>query len=290
MTKLLLAKPLVETRLAELSLRCSNLIEKNILPKLVVILVGNNPASLKYVEHKKRLCQKIGAHCEIKKYPKDISQEDFINSIQTENNDQRVHGIIIQLPLPEHLMKISEFYDLIAPTKDIDGFGVDTIKALYRNTSPLFTPCTPQGIVDLLLFYNITVEGKNVVIIGRSLIVGKPLSLMLTNLGATVTLAHSKTKDIAKISSQMDLIISAIGVSQFINEEFLNQAKNQIIIDVGINHDFDNRISGDVNQEAVLGKCQALTPVPGGVGPMTVLSLVSNLIRSAENNTENNQR
>jgi methylenetetrahydrofolate dehydrogenase (NADP+)/methenyltetrahydrofolate cyclohydrolase len=197
------------------------------------------------------------------------------------NNDTSVTGCFVQLPVPDHLQDIN-ITELINPKKDVDGFHSKNIIALYNN-DPNLVSCTPKGIVELLKFYHISIESKNITIIGRGFIVGKPLALLLQAHNATVTLCHSKTTDIKKYTRSADIIISAIGKPKFLTSDFLGQNKDQIVIDVGINRDEQNSLCGDVDYDEVVNKVQAITPVPGGVGPMTVYSLINNLIQATKN-------
>ena len=281
MSEILYAKPIVEKEIENLKLRIKNLPQR---PCLKVILVGDNPSSLIYVNNKLKFCQKINADCEIIRLDNNIEKDKFLSQIKKISADPQVHGLLIQLPLPSHLSDVN-FNDYVAPEKDVDGFTEKNIFSLYNNkTKPedfYHIPCTPAGIVEMANFYNIDFAGKNVVVIGRSLIVGKPLSLLLNKLNATVTMCHSKTKNLKEITRLADIIISAMGAPHFIDEEFLSSQKNQYIFDVGIKT-FNNKTVGDVNFELVKHLVKGITPVPGGIGPMTILSLAKNLVKTAE--------
>ncbi len=284
MTILLTAAPIKKKISKELKAECKLLKEKGIVPFLKVILVGNNPASLIYTSNKKKYCEKVGARCEIISMDEAISEKDFLSQIAEINHDQNVNGIIIQLPLPKHLNHL-DVGQLIQKEKDVDGFHPENLYALMKNANDkvAFLPCTPKGILTLLDEYQIDVAGKKVLIIGRSMIVGKPLSLLLVNKNATVTLAHSQTKHLADIAAGVDIIITAIGKKHFLNRKFLALTQNQVIIDVGINKDAQGETCGDVDFEDVKGYVRAITPVPGGVGPMTIISLVQNLLQATRN-------
>jgi methylenetetrahydrofolate dehydrogenase (NADP+) / methenyltetrahydrofolate cyclohydrolase len=286
MTKLLLAKDVVESKIDELNKKCLSLIKLGLRPKMCVLLAGENPASVLYVKNKAKLCERVGADFELIKLPENVSCDQFLESIAKMNADTSITGCFVQLPIPKHLSEI-DVTELIAPEKDVDGFHGENIVNIYKNYSNGFVPCTPKGIVTMLKHYAIEIAGKHVVIIGRSLIVGKPLSLLLTNLNATVTLCHSHTKDIPHFTQQADIIISAVGKAKYLGVEFINPHKKQIIIDVGINHDLDGKLCGDVNFQEVSSLVAAITPVPGGVGPLTVLSLIENLIIATENILKN---
>ncbi len=281
MSKLLNAKPIVEKSIDSLQKRCGQLKIEGLEPKMAVILVGNSQASLTYIKNKKKLCQEIGASFELFHLDQNISEADFLKQVESINNDSKVTGFFIQLPLPKSLSHLN-ISKLVDPKKDVDGFHPNSSNALYLNKENAFIPCTPKGILKLLSFYNLDIEGKNIVIIGRSLIVGKPLSLLLSNKNATVTLCHSKTKNIKQHTKNADIIISAVGNSKFLTAEYLSENK-PVIIDVGINRDENDKLCGDIDFESVKDKVSAITPVPGGVGPLTVLSLMENLIQATEN-------
>jgi methylenetetrahydrofolate dehydrogenase (NADP+) / methenyltetrahydrofolate cyclohydrolase len=280
--KILYAAPVVQHIKNDLILRCEALKKSGVIPSMCVVLVGNNPASLSYIKNKKKMCEEIGAHFQLEHMLSDISVEEFSKRIHQLNNDKSINGIIIQLPVPEHLKHLN-IPNIIAPSKDIDGFhGLNTQK-LYEGTKDLslLLPCTPKGIVRLLQFYGIDPSGKNIVISGRSLIVGKPLSMLLSNFNATVVLAHSQTKNLKDFTRKADIVISAIGKAHYFDHTFFDSTKNSIVIDVGMNV-LNGKLAGDINFQNVLDKVGAITPVPGGVGPMTVICLIENLISATE--------
>lgn len=281
MTKILASKPIIDSVFPSLQMKCKNLTDQGLKPKLSVILVGDNPASLLYVKNKKLLCEKMGADFELVELAKDISEKEFLEEVNKLNDNPSVTGCFVQLPIPKHLAHIN-ITQLINPKKDVDGFHLNTISKLYLNESDGLVPCTPKGIITLLQKSDIEITGKNVTIIGRSHIVGKPLSLLFNNLNATVTLCHSKTKDLSTHTKNADIIVSAIGIADFITSKHLREQKDQVIIDVGINKK-DGKTVGDVAFEEVKDKVFAITPVPGGIGPMTVFSLMQNLLQTTEN-------
>lgn len=247
-----------------------------------VILVGENPASLIYTRNKKIFCEKFEAVCEIINLPKTIGEAAFLEQVLEISNDRTVHGCFIQLPLPEQLQHI-DVGNLIPPEKDVDGFHKNNLNyLLHGSEEKALLPCTPKGILTLLNYYGVECEGKNVVMIGRSMIVGKPMALMMVNKNATVTICHSRTTNLPMHTRQADIIISAIGKARFINATHLSPGHDQVIIDVGMNHDEEGNLCGDIDLDAVLDKCRGVTPVPGGVGPMTILSLAQNLLQAAE--------
>lgn len=280
MTLLLKAEPVVKSLTAKLQQRCAALKLKGIIPKMNVILVGNNASSQVYVQHKKKKCQEIGAICEVIELSSNISKELFLDAINRSNSDPQVHGIIIQLPLPKSL--VIDVNSLVWPEKDIDGFGKDSVFQLFSGSDPdaFLAPCTPKGVIKLLRHYEIPVSGKKVAIIGRSHIVGKPLGLMMLNADATVSMCHSKTQDLKQVTLHSDIILAALGRPHFLTKDYFRNDKSQTVVDIGI-HRQNNILVGDVDFAGVYDHVSAITPVPGGVGPMTVLTLVENLILAA---------
>ena len=267
-----------------LKAECKSLRENNIFPQLKVILVGSDPASIIYTTAKKKFIEKIGGLCEIVTLDEKASEAELRSTINKINVDEKVHGCIIQLPLPKHLSHLDVGH-LVVKEKDVDGFHPDNLYALMRNgnDSSDFISCTPKGILTLMQESQINVSGKHVVIIGRSMIVGKPLAMLLTNNNATVTLCHSATMNLKEITKNCDILVSAIGQAKFIDESFISTNKNQVIIDVGMNTDTQGQLCGDVHYERVVNLVSAITPVPGGVGPMTIVSLAQNLLQASKN-------
>ena len=263
---------------------CKSLKEKNIFPLLKVVLIGTDPASLIYTTNKKKFIEKIGGLCEIIFLDEKISEQKFLDVINEINANDSVHGCIIQLPLPKHLSHI-DIGRLVAKEKDVDGFHPENLYSLLSNKvdQNSFISCTPKGILTLMQENQINVSGKNVVIVGRSMIVGKPLAMLLTNHNATVTLCHSHTENLKDLTRKCDILISAIGKANFIDKSFLSANQNQVIIDVGMNADTQGQLCGDVNFANVVDHVFAITPVPGGVGPMTIVSLAQNLLQASKN-------
>jgi methylenetetrahydrofolate dehydrogenase (NADP+)/methenyltetrahydrofolate cyclohydrolase len=280
--RILAAKPCVETVKEDLKKRCESLKARGCQPSMSVVLVGDNPASLSYIRNKKKLCEEIGAKFTLHQLPPGISQDSFLSTVHALNKDTGTHGIIIQLPVTDHLAAL-DLPQLVVPSKDIDGFHGENTRKLFEGSTDmkLLLPCTPKGCVNLLRYYGYEVEGKNIVIVGRSLIVGKPLSLLLTNLNATVTLAHSKTKNLRGFTKNADIVVAAIGRGHFLDRSYFDPERKTVVIDVGMNS-LNGKLVGDVNTEDVKEVVSAISPVPGGVGPMTVLSLIENLITAAE--------
>lgn len=279
MATLIKSKPLIDSSLSQLAHEVEKLKTK---PKMRVILVGNNPASLAYVGHKEKMCKKIGAEFDLVKLDTNITREEFLAEIKKLNEDSSIHGGFVQLPLPEHLKDI-DTTELINNKKDVDGFGIESFMGLIKDDHKrAFIPCTPKGILRLLKHFEIPIKSQNITIIGRSLIVGKPLFLLLQAEGATVTLCHSKTKDLKEHTKSADIIISAVGKERFLTKEYFKRDQSQVLIDVGINKDSNGKLCGDMDFDNIQDQVKAITPVPGGVGPMTVFSLMENLILATQ--------
>jgi methylenetetrahydrofolate dehydrogenase (NADP+)/methenyltetrahydrofolate cyclohydrolase len=279
MATLIKSKPLIDSSLPQLAHEVEKLKTK---PRMRVILVGDNPASLAYVGHKEKMCKKIGAEFDLVKLDTNITREQFLAEIKKLNEDSSIHGGFVQLPLPEHLKDI-DTTELINNKKDVDGFGIESFMGLIKDDyKRAFIPCTPKGILKLLKHFEIPIKSQNITIIGRSLIVGKPLFLLLQAEGATVTLCHSKTKDLKEHTKSADIIISAVGKKRFLTEEYFKNDQSQVLIDVGINKDSNGKLCGDMDLNNIQNQVKAITPVPGGVGPMTVFSLMENLILATQ--------
>lgn len=246
------------------------------LPKLVVILVGDNQASQTYVRNKERGCQYIGIESEILRHDASFSEIELLQEINDLNNDDTVDGILVQLPLPQHINE-EKVLDAIVPSKDVDGFHPENVAKLFLGQHSL-VPCTPKGMMVLLEEINYDLAGKEVVIVGRSNIVGKPVALLCLQKNATVTIAHSQTKDLKAVCSRADVLIAAIGKPKFFNHEYVKNGA--VVLDVGINRDENNKLCGDVDFDDVKDKVSAITPVPGGIGPMTITMLMKNTIEA----------
>jgi methylenetetrahydrofolate dehydrogenase (NADP+)/methenyltetrahydrofolate cyclohydrolase len=282
MSKLLKAAPFVEEKLEHLKLMCAELKDKGLTPRMEVILVGVHRASKLYTTKKKKFCESFGAECEIHRLDEKIDEASFLRKLKEMAENPKVHGCFVQLPLPDHLSGLDVAH-LIPPEKDVDGFHPENLYNVMLGSGKALWPCTPLGIMQLLEYYQIPVLSKHVVIIGRSMIVGKPLAQMMTNANATVTLCHSRTKNLHEYTKQADIIVSAVGRSRYLNESYLNEGGQQVLIDVGINHDEEGKLCGDIDAEKIKDKVHAYTPVPGGVGPLTILSLSQNLLQAAKN-------
>lgn len=252
--------------------------EQGVTPGLAVILVGDNPASKTYVANKQASCEAIGIYSALIKLPETISEDALLDQIRELNERVDIHGILVQLPLPKHINE-DAVIATISPEKDVDGFSPISVgkMMLGQNT---YLPCTPFGVMKLLEHSGIDVAGKHAVIVGRSHIVGKPMGQLLLQKDATVTYTHSKTKDLASFTKQADILIAAVGRPNFITAEHVKEGA--VVIDVGINRDEHNKLVGDVDFNAVDGIASHITPVPGGVGPMTITMLLENTVQAAE--------
>ena len=276
MAVLIDGKKLAQEIRSNLKVKCEELKEKGINPKLAVIMVGEDKASQVYVRNKSKACNEIGIEFEEFLLSENIEQEELIELIKKINQDKNVHGILLQSPIPAHL-DINEAFRTIAPEKDVDGFNPINVGKLCLNQDT-FVSCTPYGIMKMFEAYNIDLTGKNVTIIGRSNIVGKPLIQCCLNKNATVTVCHSKTKDLKEHTQNADVVIAAIGKSKFVTADMIKQGA--VVIDVGINRGEDGKLTGDVDFENVSKKASYITPVPGGVGPMTIAMLMNNVIKA----------
>lgn len=280
--RILTAKPLVERTKEKIIQRCESLKARGITPSMAVVLVGDNPASLTYIKNKKKLCEEVGAKFELHQLSDDVSETEFLDLMKKLNGNKDIHGIIIQLPVSEKIKKL-DVTNLVDPKKDIDGFHSDNTQKLYRGSTDLnaLLPCTPKGIVELLNYYKVPIESARVTVVGRSLIVGKPLGLLLSNMCATVTFAHAKTKNLPELTRESDVVVVAIGKGNFLNETYFDKKKSTVVIDVGMNT-INGKLVGDVDFDRVQDTVSAISPVPGGVGPMTVLTLIENLMLATE--------
>ena len=269
---------------SSLESRISDLKDHGIIPGLAAVLVGNNPASEIYVNNKTKKFESLGLKTDVFRLKEKVSEDELLSLIARLNNDADFHGILVQLPLPKHIDS-EKVLNAIIPTKDVDGFHPENA-GLLSIGKPRFIPCTPKGIMFILKHFNIDLNGKHVVVIGRSNIVGRPISILasLKELGnATVTLCHSGTKDLKFFSKQADILVAALGSPQFVDSSYIKEGA--CLVDVGINRievDGKSKIVGDVNQDSVTGIASSLTPVPKGIGPMTIAMLVENTVLSAE--------
>lgn len=250
----------------------------SIRPGLAVVLVGDDPASAVYVRNKSKACEEVGIYSEVYRLPKETGREQLLGLIEQLNESPLIHGILVQLPLPEHLDP-EEVIMAIAPEKDVDAFHpINVGKIMIGNYD--FLPCTPAGVMELLRRSNIEISGKECVIIGRSNIVGKPQAMLLLHEDATVTVCHSKTRNLASVCRRADILISAVGKANFVTADMIKE--DAVVIDVGMNRDENGKLCGDVDYQAVCEKASYITPVPGGVGPMTITMLLKNTVTAAK--------
>ena len=279
-------KEIAESVRQEISKEVQQLREKNVVPGLAVILVGDNQASQTYVRHKQKACEDLGMHSVLIKKPADLSQEELIQSIAELNQDDSIHGILVQLPLPGHIQE-KAIIEAISPEKDVDGFHPINIGRMMTGQDA-FLPCTPYGVMVMLEYIDYDLEGKHVVIVGRSNIVGKPAGQLFLNANATVTYCHSRTKDLAYYTKQADVVVAAVGKRDTITSDHIKEGA--IVIDVGMNRNDEGKLCGDVAFDEVKTKASYITPVPKGVGPMTITMLMKNTVKSAQKALKQNEQ
>lgn len=277
--ELMNGKELAASKQAEMKERVQALTEQGIVPGLAVILVGDNQASQTYVRSKQRSCEKAGIHSELRHLSEETTEEELLNHIRELNEDPTIDGILVQLPLPKQISE-QAVIEAISPTKDVDGFHPISIGKMMTGEKT-FLPCTPHGIIELLKASNVDIAGKHAVVVGRSNIVGKPVGQLLLNEHATVTYCHSRTPDLNAITKQADILVVAVGIAKLIKKEDVKPGA--VVVDVGMNRDENGKLCGDVDFADVEAVASHLTPVPGGVGPMTITMLLENTIESAIN-------
>ena len=262
----------------ELAVRVARLRQSGVVPGLAVVIVGDDAASKVYVRNKALACEATGMHSEVHALSADTTQAHLMSFLVRLNRDDRIHGILVQLPLPKH-MNARAVIEAIDPEKDVDGFHYQNVGALVVGESA-FYPCTPWGVMKMLEEEGVQVAGRHAVVVGRSNIVGKPMALMLLNASATVTVCHSKTADLARVAREGDILVAAVGRAKMIGADMVKPGA--VVIDVGINRLPSGKLAGDVDFEAVAPIASMITPVPGGVGPMTIAMLLGNTVKSAE--------
>ena len=263
---------------AEVAVRAARLRERGIVPGLAVVIVGDDAASRVYVRNKAIACEAAGMHSEVHELPATTTQAELIAFVQRLNADRRIHGVLVQLPLPRGL-QARAVIEAIAPEKDVDGFHYANVGALVVG-EPAFYPCTPWGVMKLLEHEGVALEGREAVVVGRSTIVGKPMALMLINAGATVTVCHSKTRDLGAVTRRADVLVAAVGKAGLIRGDMVKPGA--VVIDVGINRLADGKLAGDVDFAGASQVASLITPVPGGVGPMTIAMLLAHTVTAAE--------
>ena len=252
--------------------------ETGVTPGLAVVIVGSDPASQVYVRNKCRACETVGFYSEKYEMPENTSEDELIALIERLNEDNKIHGILVQLPLPRHI-DVEKVLLTIKPEKDVDAFHPYNTGKIMQGKYD-FLPCTPAGVMELLKRYNVEIKGKSCVVIGRSDIVGKPMAMLLLQSDGTVTICHSKTKNLAEICRDADIIVAAVGRANFVNGDMIKDGA--VVIDVGINRLENGSLCGDVNYDEAVEKASAITPVPGGVGPMTIAMLMKNTLTAAK--------
>jgi len=276
--ELIKGKEVASSLRAKMKEEAAALREKGIVPGLTVLLVGEDPASLSYVKGKVKACEEVGLKSELKRYPVTITEEDLLAEIRRCNDDDSVDGILVQLPLPSHIDE-RKVIETIVPEKDVDGFHPISVGKMIVGEDTFYS-CTPAGIIELVKFKNIDIQGKHVVVVGRSNIVGKPAGLLFLNENATVTYCHSRTANLSEHTRMADILVVAVGKAGFIGAGDVKPGA--VIIDVGVNRNEAGKLVGDVRFDEVKEKASYITPVPGGVGPMTITMLLSNTIKAAK--------
>lgn len=256
--------------------------EQGIVPGLAVILVGNDPASQTYVNNKAKACQEVGIYSEVIRLPQETREAELLEKIEALNHNPAIHGILVQLPLPEHISE-DKVIATVSPAKDVDGFHPYNAGRLMIG-QPEFIPCTPYGILHMIRSTGESIAGKRAVIVGRSNIVGKPMAMLLLREHATITICHSRTKDLALVTREADILVAACGQPQLLGAEHVK--RGAMVIDVGINRTVEGKLVGDVRFDEVVEKAAYITPVPGGVGPMTITMLLANTVQAARKSVE----
>ncbi|MBP2240822.1 methylenetetrahydrofolate dehydrogenase (NADP+)/methenyltetrahydrofolate cyclohydrolase [Cytobacillus eiseniae] len=276
--KLIDGKEIARQKKALIYEEVAKLKEIGIIPGLAVILVGNNPASKTYVSNKERTCKELGMHSVLIELPDTVSEQDLLNQVNKLNIDPAIHGILVQMPLPDHINEI-KVIETISPEKDVDGFHPVNIGRMMTGQDS-FLPCTPYGVMEMLDYIGADITGKHVVIVGRSNIVGKPAGQLFLNKNATVTYCHSKTNDLKAFTRQADILVAAVGKVNIITKDHVKDGA--IVIDVGMNRNSEGKLCGDVDFKNVKEVAGYITPVPGGVGPMTIIMLMFNTLKAAK--------
>lgn len=281
MAKLLSGKTVSARVKEELKQEVAALKEKGITPGLAVVIVGEDPASKVYVANKEKACAELGMYSEKYALPEETTEAELLALVDKLNHDDRIHGILVQLPLPKHLND-KTIIDNILPAKDVDAFHPSNVGRIMIGDFD-FVPCTPAGIMELIHESGVSVEGKECVVIGRSNIVGKPMSMLLLHQNGTVTICHSRTKNLKDVTRRADILVAAVGIPKFVTADMVKEGA--VVIDVGMNRDENGKLCGDVDFAAVEPIAGAITPVPGGVGPMTIAMLMRNTVTAASQQT-----
>ncbi|MDD4089096.1 MAG: tetrahydrofolate dehydrogenase/cyclohydrolase catalytic domain-containing protein [Tissierellia bacterium] len=275
----LTGKPVVEYLRGNIKARVAKLKERNIVPTILIIRVGNKEDDVFYERSILKNCSLLGIEGRVNELPKNVLMEELTKIIEDANDDNSIHGIMMFRPLPEHLNQ-KEILEKMNPKKDIDGMTPVSLEKIFEGDDSGFSPCTPKAVIEMLKYYDIPLQGSNVVVAGRSLVVGKPLAMLLLKENATVTICHSKTKNMSSITSNADIVVAAIGKAKFMNEEYFTESS--IVIDVGVNDDGNGKICGDVDYDNAFGKVKALSPPTGGVGTITTTILLEQAVKACE--------
>ncbi|HDK7137439.1 TPA: bifunctional 5,10-methylenetetrahydrofolate dehydrogenase/5,10-methenyltetrahydrofolate cyclohydrolase [Clostridium botulinum] len=282
MTKILYGNEVALKIKEDLNLRIDKLKEKNIIPKLAILRMGNRPDDIAYERSIIKSCEKLNIETKVEELNEDILEEDFLKLMESLNNEKEIHGILVFRPYPKHLNE-NTINSSIALNKDVDCMHPLNLERIFEGDLNQFMPCTPEAVIEILKYYDIDLKGKNIVIINRSMVVGKPLSMMVLSNNATVTICHSKTIDLPSITKKADIVVTAIGKAKLIKEEYFNE--DSIVMDVSINVDENGKLCGDVDFENVKEKVGAITPVPKGVGSVTTTLLLKHIVDAAEKNS-----
>lgn len=280
MGEIIKGKPVADKITEDLVKEVEELKAGGISPRLAIVRAGGRPEDLAYEKGALSRCGKVGIDVEVIELSEDISQDDFVKELKKANDDKNIHGILVFRPLPKHIDEDVVKY-IISPEKDIDCFSPINAAKLLENDNTGFPPCTPTAVIEMLKFYNVPIEGKRAVVLGRSMVVGKPASLLLLNENATVTICHSRTKDLNSVSGEADIVVAAIGKARMVGEDYIRPGA--VVIDVGINADEDGSICGDVDMESCSDRASMITPVPGGVGSVTTSILARHVVRACRN-------
>lgn len=278
-SQIIKGKPVADKITEDLKKEVKNLNEMGINPKLAIVRVGERPDDLAYERGALKRCQNIGIETEVIELDENISQDEFIKAIHKLNEDDKVNGILTFRPLPKHLSEDEIKYE-ISPKKDIDCFNPINTAKIVENDKTGYPPCTPTAVIEILKHYGINLTGANIVVLGRSMVVGKPLSMLLLNENATVNICHSKTRNLPEIASQADILVAAVGRAKMVKKDYVKDGA--IVIDVGVNVDDQGNLCGDVDMEDVLDKVSMITPVPGGVGAVTTSILATNIVKACK--------
>ncbi|MCJ8171654.1 bifunctional 5,10-methylenetetrahydrofolate dehydrogenase/5,10-methenyltetrahydrofolate cyclohydrolase [Clostridium botulinum] len=282
MTKILYGNEVALKIKEDLNLRIDKLKEKNIIPKLAILRMGNKPDDIAYERSIIKSCEKLNIETKVEELNEDILEEDFLKLMESLNNEKEIHGILVFRPYPKHLNE-NTINSSIALNKDVDCMHPLNLERIFEGDLNQFMPCTPEAVIEILKYYDIDLKGKNIVIINRSMVVGKPLSMMVLSHNATVTICHSRTIDLPSITKKADIVVTAIGKAKLIKEEYFNE--DSIVMDVSINIDENGKLCGDVDFENVKEKVGAITPVPKGVGSVTTTLLLKHIVDAAERNS-----